>query len=325
MSRKVPLGLALLLASAALSGCWVIDEIDSGSKWMEDHSANAKDKKAEAGAKPGATPGRLEQYIQQQEASGKTKTFTPGQLNESIVACKLGSSTQFMTPENCAARGGRLRLRRQRQFEDFFKSRRNHLGELGPRVTRDFVFVAKLRKGDETMLVAGAGQDRTVERLQPLGFGQRRAEYLGDVARDMIASNRDAAAGKQRAAFKECEIRRFRANIDHDDAEVFFVVDQHRIGRGAGAGDQPFDFKAAAADQRFNIFRIGFANAEAEHFRAENPAGKPDRIVRRFAIDEKPDLRGVKRRRPLGRRRGGLDVGRVGGRRPPLFGPVDLR
>ena len=107
MSRKVPLGLALLLASAALSGCWVIDEIDSGSKWMEDHSANAKDKKAEAGAKPGATPGRLEQYIQQQEASGKTKTFTPGQLNESIVACKLGSSTQFMTPENCAARGGR--------------------------------------------------------------------------------------------------------------------------------------------------------------------------------------------------------------------------
>jgi hypothetical protein len=102
----------LLLLAAPLSGCWVVDEVDRGSKWMDDH----KDKKgkvdsgagveADTAAK-GTKAGGLDAYIRAQEEKGATKTFTPGQVSEGIVACKLSGSTQFMTREACAARGGR--------------------------------------------------------------------------------------------------------------------------------------------------------------------------------------------------------------------------
>jgi hypothetical protein len=109
MSKKLVALCVLLLAGAPLSGCWVMDEIDRGSKWMDDHSARPKDAAAAAGtAKADAKQrGALGDYIQQQDASGATKTFTPGEVSEGIVACKLGGVTQFMKKEHCAARGGR--------------------------------------------------------------------------------------------------------------------------------------------------------------------------------------------------------------------------
>jgi hypothetical protein len=102
----------LLLLAAPLSGCWVIDEIDRGSKWMDDHKDRKGEKEAAAAAEAdtaaqGTKAGGLDAYIRAQEAKGATKTFTPGQVSEGIVACKLGRSTQFMTREACAARGGR--------------------------------------------------------------------------------------------------------------------------------------------------------------------------------------------------------------------------
>jgi hypothetical protein len=76
----------------------VLDEIDRGQQLMEEHSPQEAEQ-AEEEKKVAATP--------QRKGSGKTRTFTPGQVSEGIVACKLGGSTQFMTRENCAARGGR--------------------------------------------------------------------------------------------------------------------------------------------------------------------------------------------------------------------------
>jgi hypothetical protein len=105
--RRLPIALLLAL-SASLSGCWVIEEIDKGQKWMEDHSD--KSKKKDDAAAPTATvakPGALDAYFREQDEEGSTKSFTPGQVSEGIVACKLGGSTQFMKKEDCAARGGR--------------------------------------------------------------------------------------------------------------------------------------------------------------------------------------------------------------------------
>jgi hypothetical protein len=108
-----PLALAcLLLLAAPLSGCWVIDEIDSGKKWMDEHSEKGAKERAAAKAEgdapaQGQKAGGLDAYIRAQEEKGKTKTFTPGQVSESIVACKLGGSTLFMTRDACAARGGK--------------------------------------------------------------------------------------------------------------------------------------------------------------------------------------------------------------------------
>ena len=108
MRRRLPAFVCVLLLTAPLGGCWVIDEIDSGQKLMADHSPKAADAKAE-GNPEGATAqtgSPLEAYERAQAKAGKTRTFTPGQVDEGIVACKLGGKLQFMTRENCAARGG---------------------------------------------------------------------------------------------------------------------------------------------------------------------------------------------------------------------------
>lgn len=112
MPRRLLPFVCLWLLSAPLCGCWAMDEIDKGEKWMDDHSeVQAKAAKEKENAKdqaPGPAPaGRvLDAYFSSQAKEGKTHTITPGQVSEGIVACKLGRSTQFMTRENCAARGG---------------------------------------------------------------------------------------------------------------------------------------------------------------------------------------------------------------------------
>lgn len=107
MSRRL-LAIALCLGFAAsLSGCWVIDEIDKGKKLMDDHSPKAKkEEKAAAPAKVAAQNGALDNYFNQEAQKGTTKTFSPGQMSEGIVACKVGGATEFTTKENCAAKGG---------------------------------------------------------------------------------------------------------------------------------------------------------------------------------------------------------------------------
>jgi hypothetical protein len=109
MSRRLA-ALAVLIALALpLSGCWVIDEIDKGQKLMDDHSDKSKQKKKdeeEATAKVASQKGALDAYFRKQDEKGATKTFSPGQVSEGIVACKVGSRVEFMTKDNCAAKGG---------------------------------------------------------------------------------------------------------------------------------------------------------------------------------------------------------------------------
>lgn len=112
MTRRALMLALTLVLSAPLYGCWVIDELDSGKQILDEHSAKGSEEKAaekgKAGAAATAAGGKdaVDTYFRNEAEDGTTKTFTPGSMSEGIVACKLGGSTQFMTRENCAARGG---------------------------------------------------------------------------------------------------------------------------------------------------------------------------------------------------------------------------
>jgi hypothetical protein len=96
-------GVAFL--AAALSGCWVLKELDDGSKKMDKYSARKpeSDTAAEEAA-PAARKGpRVGEYFASQK---NARTFTPGSVSGGIVSCKLKSGTQFMKQEECVNRGG---------------------------------------------------------------------------------------------------------------------------------------------------------------------------------------------------------------------------
>lgn len=105
--RFLALACAVLLG-LPLSGCFVIDEIDKGQKMMDEHSPEAKQKKEteEAEAPVAGKKDAIDNYFREEEKDGTTKSFSPGQVSEGIVACKLAGATQFMKREDCAARGG---------------------------------------------------------------------------------------------------------------------------------------------------------------------------------------------------------------------------
>ena len=96
------LGFALL--AAALSGCWVLDELDEGNKKMDLFMAKKPGDEAPAEEAPAAPKGpRAADYFANQK---NARTFTPGTTSTEIVSCKLKSGTQFMKQEDCINRGG---------------------------------------------------------------------------------------------------------------------------------------------------------------------------------------------------------------------------
>lgn len=113
MARRLIALLCTIALAAPLAGCWVVDEIDKGSKLMEQHSAvqnkKKKEESAEAAAAPAVPAGSrhaVDDYFRNEEEDGTTKTFSPGTMSKDIVSCKVGGSVQFMKREQCAARGG---------------------------------------------------------------------------------------------------------------------------------------------------------------------------------------------------------------------------
>ena len=94
------LGVAFL--AAALSGCWVLDELDEGSKKIDLYTAKKPEAPPEEAA-PAARKGpRVGEYFANQK---NARTLTPGQVS-GIVSCKLKGGTQFMKTTECVSRGG---------------------------------------------------------------------------------------------------------------------------------------------------------------------------------------------------------------------------
>jgi hypothetical protein len=95
---------AIAVLAAALSGCWVFDELSEGNKKMDLYMKKKPD--AEEADAPLARTGkhqRVGEYFANQK---NPRTFTPGSLSEDIVKCKLKSGVQFMKQDQCASRGG---------------------------------------------------------------------------------------------------------------------------------------------------------------------------------------------------------------------------
>ena len=89
--------------AAALSGCWVLDELDAGNKKMDEYSGKKPEATAEEAAPAPRKGPRVGEYFASQK---NARTFTPGSVSSGIVSCKLKSGTQFMKQEECVNRGG---------------------------------------------------------------------------------------------------------------------------------------------------------------------------------------------------------------------------
>ena len=97
--------LAVALLATALSGCWVLNELDEGNKKMDTYMGKgakpADDEEVPAPRKEARQ--RASDYFANQR---NTRTLTPGTVSGGIVSCKLKHGTQYMKSAECTARGG---------------------------------------------------------------------------------------------------------------------------------------------------------------------------------------------------------------------------
>jgi hypothetical protein len=106
MRTRLRLFVVAMLA-AALSGCWVLDELDDGNKKMDLYMKKKPEAEAPSAAPVASLPTGKRQRVGEYFASQKNpKTFTPGTVSGEIVRCKIGGATQFMKQTDCVNRGG---------------------------------------------------------------------------------------------------------------------------------------------------------------------------------------------------------------------------
>jgi hypothetical protein len=87
------------------SGCIVLDEIDAAAAKMPTKKA----KVSTAAATPTASTGAQQEnpILEQSKKWWKEATsLGPSGIDSSIVTCRIGQSTQFMSKDDCLTRGG---------------------------------------------------------------------------------------------------------------------------------------------------------------------------------------------------------------------------
>jgi hypothetical protein len=102
---RIRLAVALLASGLAL-GCFAVDEIDKGMNDYEHHSGSA------AHAEPSPEPAAASRGANGEAAKRPNPwlgahSLTSEPMHAQVVGCKLAGSTQFMTEDDCRARGGR--------------------------------------------------------------------------------------------------------------------------------------------------------------------------------------------------------------------------
>jgi hypothetical protein len=107
-STATRLLVAAFLGSFVL-GCSVMDELDKANAEM--HRNDPKPDKTEV-AGGGSESGGKSAIALAKEKSAEwwqnTSTFTKGELDDSIVQCRLDGRVQFMRRDDCTTRGGRV-------------------------------------------------------------------------------------------------------------------------------------------------------------------------------------------------------------------------
>jgi hypothetical protein len=109
---KRPLAIALALAGLLISGCFVVDELDSGQAQMDHNSARGRPKPEEPAPRTrgGEDDGSIVDSGRDALASvegwwdelGKPEPLP----DDEIVQCRLHGSLQFTRESTCRARGG---------------------------------------------------------------------------------------------------------------------------------------------------------------------------------------------------------------------------
>ncbi len=92
--------LVCTLLAFTTTGCFVIDEIDSGMKFMEEHSALEPE--------PEETEETSDAVVRPGFDWQSSRTITPGSRgNSDVVSCNLRGQVQFMKRDDCINRGGK--------------------------------------------------------------------------------------------------------------------------------------------------------------------------------------------------------------------------
>lgn len=99
--------IALCLVASLGLGCFVFNELDSGSKEMDryaghaktHHAAPAHPTAAQREAKASNTPSTSDWWK-------KAHTLSSEKVDKDIVPCRLHGKVQFMRKNDCAVRGG---------------------------------------------------------------------------------------------------------------------------------------------------------------------------------------------------------------------------
>ena len=95
----------------------------------------------------------------------------------------------------------------------------------------------------------------------------------------------DGAVAHQR------DVRRATADVDHDHAELFLVVEQHRLGRGEGLEHNVLDGEARAIDRAHHVLDRGDGAGHDVHLDLEAHARHADRLAHAVAVVDDEALR----------------------------------
>lgn len=98
--------LVLALCLVFSNGCMVLDEVDKANAKMTKRKAPPKTE-ATTNAAVAAVAAKDNPLLKQsKEWWGRATSLAPTGIDSTIVKCQLGSTTQFMSKNDCLSRGG---------------------------------------------------------------------------------------------------------------------------------------------------------------------------------------------------------------------------
>ena len=99
---------ALVFLCFALSGCFVLDEIDSGMEMMEKNSPQGAEKAAVPAAEdPNKPPSRDEWWSSAKSIERRSEDANADPADpKKLVSCRISGATRFMRRGDCLSQGG---------------------------------------------------------------------------------------------------------------------------------------------------------------------------------------------------------------------------
>ena len=102
---RIPAILLSVLVLVGASGCMVADELDKAAALMPDSTKKGKVEEEVAG--PDAAAARADALLRESKQWwDRATSIAPGQLESSIVSCRIAGATQFMSRDDCLSQGG---------------------------------------------------------------------------------------------------------------------------------------------------------------------------------------------------------------------------